>query len=164
RVEKLAHDLLDHFRIRQQALNGKAMVVCMSRRNCVALYDALTALPGCPEVKIVMTGDITRDPKAWSEAGHVTTKARRNEIKQRFIERDDPLKIVIVRYMWLTGFDAPCVNSLYVDKPMKGHTLMQAIARVNRIFHDKPGGLIVDYIGIGDALRTATQKYTAGGG
>ena len=121
-------------------LKGKAMVVCMSRRNCVALYDALTALPGCPEVKIVMTGNLAADPKAWSEAGHITTKGKREAIKARFVDPDDPLQLVIVRDMWLTGFDAPCVNTLYVDKPMQGHNLMQAIARVNRIFRDKPAG------------------------
>lgn len=164
RLAVLAQDLLEHFNRRQQALQGKAMVVCMSRRNCVALYDALTALPNCPEVRVVMTGDITKDPKAWSEAGHITTRQKREEIKARFVDPDDPLKIVIVRDMWLTGFDAPSANTLYVDKPMKGHTLMQAIARVNRIFRDKPGGLIVDFIGIGDELKAATRKYTAGGG
>jgi type I restriction enzyme R subunit len=116
------------------------MVVCMTRANCVRLYDALTALPGCPEVKIVMTGNLSEDPPAWSAAGHITTKAKRAAIKERFVNPDDPLKIVIVCDMWLTGFDAPCANTLYIDKPMKGHTLMQAIARVNRIFQDKPGG------------------------
>jgi type I restriction enzyme R subunit len=156
--------LLDHFQRRQEALKGKAMAVCMSRRNCVTLYDALTALPGCPPVKIVMTGNLAEDPKAWSEAGHITTKAQREDIKAHFIDPDDPLKIVIVCDMWLTGFDAPCVNTMYVDKPMKGHNLMQAIARVNRLFRDKPGGLIVDYIGISDQLKEATRKYTAGGG
>jgi type I restriction enzyme R subunit len=164
RLALLARDLLDHFNRRQEALAGKAMAVCMSRRNCVALYDALTALPGCPEVKIVMTGDLARDPKTWSEAGHITTKGQREAIKARFIDPDDRLKLVIVRDMWLTGFDAPCANTLYIDKPMKGHNLMQAIARVNRIFRDKPGGLIVDYIGIGDDLKEATRKYTSGGG
>ena len=164
RVATLAADLLAHFNQRQTSLKGKAMVVCMSRRNCVALYDALTALPGCPEVKIVMTGNLSADPKTWSEAGHITTKGKRKAIKARYIKPEDPLKIVIVRDMWLTGFDAPCVNTLYVDKPMKGHNLMQAIARVNRVFHDKPGGLIVDYIGIADDLKEATHKYTTGGG
>jgi type I restriction enzyme, R subunit len=164
RLARLAQDLLDHFTLRQAALDGKAMVVCMSRRICVALYDALTALPGCPEARVVMTGDIAEDPTAWSAAGHITTKQKREAIKDRFVEPADPLKIVIVRDMWLTGFDAPCANTLYIDKPMKGHNLMQAIARVNRIFHDKPGGLIVDFIGIGDQLKEATRKYTAGGG
>lgn len=160
----LARDLLDHFNSRQEGLKGKAMIVCMSRQNCVNLYDALTAHPDCPPVKIVMTGNLAEDPPAWNEAGHITTKASREAIKEQFIDPDNPLKLVIVCDMWLTGFDAPCVNSLYVDKLMHGHNLMQAIARVNRIFYDKPGGLIVDYIGIGDRLREATQKYTNGGG
>ena len=164
RVGQLAKDLLEHFTTRQQALNGKAMLVCMTRANCVRLYDALTALPGCPEVKIVMTGNLAEDPPAWSAAGHITTKAKREAIKERFVAADDPLKMVIVCDMWLTGFDAPCANTLYVDKPMKGHTLMQAIARVNRIFQDKPGGLIVDYIGISEQLKAAARKYTSGGG
>ena len=118
RVDVLAQDLLAHFLERQAGLKGKAMVVCMSRRNCVKLYDALTALPGCPEVKIVMTGNLAEDPKAWSQAGHITTKGQREAIKARFVDPDDPLQIVLVRDMWLTGFDAPCVNTLYVDKPM----------------------------------------------
>ena len=164
RVDVLARDLLAHFNERQSGLKGKAMVVCMSRRNSVKLYDALTALPDCPEVKIVMTGNLAEDPKAWSEAGHITTKGQREAIKARFVDPDDSLKIVLVRDMWLTGFDAPCVNTLYVDKPMKDHNLMQAIARVNRIFLDKPGGLIVDFIGIADQLKEATSKYTQGGG
>jgi type I restriction enzyme, R subunit len=145
-------------------LNGKAMVVCMSRRNCVKLYDALTDLPDCPEVKIVMTGNLTEDPPKWSQAGHITTKPQRDAIKARMKDIDDPLRIVIVRDMWLTGTDIPCLHTLYVDKPMKGHSLMQAIARVNRIFRDKPGGLVVDFIGIGEELKEAAKKYTQGGG
>lgn len=164
RLVILARDLLDHFNTRQQALNGKAMIVCMSRRNCVTLYDALQAQPDCPPVKIVMTGNLAADPAEWSQAGHITTKAGREAIKKEFIDPDHSLKLVIVCDMWLTGFDAPCVNTMYVDKLMKGHNLMQAIARVNRIFRDKQGGLIVDYIGIGDRLKEATRKYTSGGG
>ena len=164
RLDRLAHDLLTHFNTRQRSLQGKAMIVCMSRRNCVALYDALTALPECPEVNIVMTGKIAEDPVTWNEAGHITTKAKREAIKARFVKADDPLKMLIVCDMLLTGFDAPCANTLYIDKPMRGHNLMQAIARVNRIFKDKPAGLIVDYIGIGEYLQEATAKYTAGGG
>lgn len=164
RLSVLAADLLNHFRARQQVLKGKAMVVCMSRRNAVGLYDALTALPGCPEIKVVMTGNLAVDPVAWSQAGHITTHARREQIKARFVDPEDRLQIVIVCDMWLTGFDAPCANTLYVDKPMKGHTLMQAIARVNRVFRDKPAGLIVDTIGIADQLKAATRKYTSGGG
>ncbi len=164
RVEDLAATLLDHFQKRTQMLNGKAMAVCMSRRNCVKLYDALTKLPGCPEVKIVMTGNLAEDPPEWSQAGHITTKPQRDAIKARMKDIDDPLKIVIVRDMWLTGTDIPCLHTLYVDKPMKGHSLMQAIARVNRIFRDKPGGLVVDFIGIGEELKEASKKYTQGGG
>jgi type I restriction enzyme R subunit len=164
RVIDLAKTLLKHFLKRNQMLSGKAMVVCMSRRNCVKLYDVLTKLPGCPEVKIVMTGNLAEDPPEWSQAGHITTKPQRDAIKARMKEIDDPLKIVIVRDMWLTGTDIPCLHTLYVDKPMKGHTLMQAIARVNRIFSNKPGGLVVDFIGISDQLKEATKKYTQGGG
>ena len=132
----------------------------MTRQNCVRLYDALTALPGCPEVKVVMTGDLTTDPTAWSEAGHITTKAQRDAIKKRMVDPDDPLQMVIVCDMWLTGTDIPCLHTLYVDKPMHGHNMIQAISRVNRVFRDKPHGLIVDYIGIGDELREATATYT----
>ena len=164
RVADLAKTLLDHFEKRTQMLNGKAMAVCMSRRNCVKLYDALTKLPGCPDVKIVMTGNLSEDPPEWSQAGHITTKPQRDAIKARMKDIDDPLKIVIVRDMWLTGTDIPCLHTLYVDKPMKGHSLMQAIARVNRIFRDKPGGLVVDFIGIGEELKEAAKKYTQGGG
>ncbi len=164
RMQDLAKTLLDHFRKRNQMSNGKAMVVCMSRRNCVKLYHALTELPGCPEVKIVMTGNLAEDPPEWSKAGHITTKPQRDAIKARMKDIDDPLRIVIVRDMWLTGTDIPCLHTLYVDKPMKGHSLMQAIARVNRIFREKPGGLVVDFIGIGEELREATKKYTQGGG
>ncbi len=164
RIQALAEDILAHFQKRQEVLQGKAMIVTMNRAIAVALYDALTALPGCPEIKVVMTGNLARDPKAWSEAGHITTKRQREAIKARFIDPDDPLKMVIVVDMWLTGFDAPVANTLYIDRPMKGHTLMQAIARVNRLFRDKPAGLIVDTIGIADQLREATRKYAAGGG
>jgi len=164
RMQTVARDLLDHFLDRTATLNGKAMVVCMVRENCVRLYDELTALPDCPEVKIVMTGNLGKDPAAWSKAGHLTTKAQRDAIKERMVDAEDPLKIVIVCDMWLTGTDIPCLHSLYVDKPMKGHNVIQAISRVNRVFRDKPHGLIVDYIGIGEELREATGKYTQGGG
>ena len=164
RVDELAQDLLDHFIARHATLDGKAMVVCMIRENCVRLYDALTALPGCPEVKIVMTGDLSKDPPEWSQAGHITTKAQRDAIKQRMVDPDDPLRIVIVCDMWLTGTDIPCLHTLYIDKPMRGHNVIQAISRVNRVFRDKPHGLVVDYIGVGDELREATNKYTKGGG
>lgn len=164
RVAELAADLLAHFRDRTATLAGKAMVVCMVRHNAVRLYDALTALPGCPEVKVVMTGDLAKDPPEWSAAGHLTTKAQRDAIKDRMRDPDDPLAIVIVVDMWLTGTDIPCLHTLYVDKPMRGHTIIQAISRVNRVFRDKPHGLVVDYIGIGDDLREATDRYASGGG
>jgi type I restriction enzyme R subunit len=163
RVEKLAADLLAHFLDRTSTLRGKAMVVCMTRENCVRMYDALTALPGCPDIKVVMTGNLAEDPPAWSEAGHFTTKAQRETIKERLRELNDPLRMVIVCDMWLTGTDIPCLHTLYVDKPMRGHNMIQAISRVNRVFHDKPHGLIVDYIGIGDELRDATAKYAKAG-
>jgi type I restriction enzyme R subunit len=111
-----------------------------------------------------MTGDLSEDPPEWSQKGYITTKPEREAIKARMKDINDPLKIVIVRDMWLTGTDIPCLHTLYIDKPMKGHTLMQAIARVNRIFRDKPGGIVVDFIGIGDQLKEATRKYTEGGG
>lgn len=162
RVQKVAEDILLHYKNRAGTLEGKAMIVCMSRRNCVKLYDAITKLPDCPEVAVVMTGNIGKDPRQWNV--HFRTKDQHEAIKKRFKDPDDPLKIVIVRDMWLTGFDAPCLHTMYVDKIMQDHNLMQAIARVNRVFKDKPNGLIVDYIGIGDKLKDATKKYTGGGG
>ncbi|HET6387436.1 MAG TPA: type I restriction endonuclease subunit R, partial [Armatimonadota bacterium] len=164
RLAELADDLLAHFRDRTSTLQGKALVVCMNRENCVRLYDAITALPDHPETRVVMTGDLSKDPAAWSKAGQLTTKAQRDAIKKRMQDPDDPLQIVIVCDMWLTGTDIPCLHTLYVDKPMRGHTMIQAISRVNRVFRDKPHGLIVDYIGIGDELREATSQYTQGGG
>ncbi len=164
RVDELARDLLAHFRDRTATLKGKALVVCMTRENCVRLHDALRALPDCPEVKVVMTANLAKDPPAWSAAGYVTTKVTRDAIKKRMQDPEDPLGIVIVCDMWLTGTDIPCLHTLYVDKPMKGHSVIQAISRVNRVFRDKPHGLIVDYIGIGDELREATASYTRGGG
>lgn len=164
RVKELASDLLAHFLDRTRTLDGKGMIVAMTRANCVRIYDELTALPGCPEVKIVMTGNLGDDPPKWSEAGHLTTKMQRDAIKKRMIDPEDPLKLVIVCDMWLTGTDIPCLHTLYIDKPMRGHTMIQAISRVNRIFHNKPHGLIVDYIGIGDELREATSKYAQSGG
>ena len=164
RLTTLARDLLDHFRERTATLKGKAMIVCMERANCVKLLEALTALPDCPEIKIVMTGNLADDPPEWSERGYLTTKAQREAIKKRMIDPDDPLQMVIVCDMWLTGTNIPCLHTLYIDKPMQGHNMIQAISRVNRVFRDKPSGLIVDYIGIGDDLREATARYTQGGG
>lgn len=164
RMKTLAQDMLAHYLDRSATLKGKALVVCMERETCVRLYEALTALPGCPLVKIVMTGNLSEDPPAWSQKGYLTTKAQRDAIKQYMIDPDDPLKLVIVCDMWLTGTDIPCLHTLYIDKPMEGHNMIQAISRVNRVFLDKPHGLVVDYIGIGDALREATGQYTSGGG
>ncbi len=164
RVAELASDLLAHFADRCATLAGKGLVVCMTRRNCVALYDALRALPGCPEVKVVMTGSLADDPPEWSAAGHLTTKPQREVLKKRLADADDPLALAIVCDMWLTGTDIPCLHTHYIDKPIRGHNLIQAISRVNRVFRDKPHGLLVDYIGIGDELREATAKYTQGGG
>lgn len=162
RVEKIAEDILMHYQKRTGTLDGKAMIVCMSRRNCVKMYDALTALPDCPEVAVIMTGNISKDPEEWNE--HIRTKDAMEGIKKRFKKLEDPLKIVIVRDMWLTGFDAPCIHTMYIDKVMKGHNLMQAITRTNRVFGNKNAGMIVDYIGIGDQLKNATEKYTGSGG
>lgn len=162
RVPIVAEDLLKHYLKRAEGLPGKAMVVCMSRRNCVKIYNALKELDNCPEIAVIMTANLGKDPKEWSM--HFRTSKEMETIKKRFKDPADPLKLVIVRDMWLTGFDAPCVHTMYVDKIMQGHSLMQAIARVNRVFKDKPNGLIVDYIGIGDRLKDATKKYTGGGG
>lgn len=164
RLDVLAKNLLEHFNKRREFSKGKAMIVCMSRENCVRLYDAIRALPNAPEVKVVMTGNLSKDPQEWSRDGHITTKTQRDIIKARMKDLNDPLQIVIVRDMWLTGTDIPCLDTLYIDKPMNGHNLMQAIARVNRVFSEKQGGLIVDYIGIGSDLKDATKKYTQAGG
>ncbi|GAB3815677.1 hypothetical protein GCM10028895_10100 [Pontibacter rugosus] len=165
RVEAIAKDILQHYTSRTKYganLDGKTMIVCMSRRNCVKLYDALTALEGCPEVAVIMTTNIAKDPVAWNP--HVRSKEEIEGIKARFKDPDDPLKLVIVRDMWLTGFDNPAMHTLYVDKVMSGHNLIQAVNCVATVFRDKPSGLIVDYIEIGDRLRDATKKYTSAGG
>ena len=162
RVNHVASDILEHFTERVKSLDGKAMVVCMSRKNCVKMYDALSALDGCPEIAVIMTTNVGKDPKAWNP--HVRTKEAMEAVKKRFKNPEDPLKMVIVRDMWLTGFDAPCAHTMYVDKIMKGHNLMQAIARVNRVFQDKPNGVVVDFLGISGFLAEATKKYTGSGG
>lgn len=169
RVNNVAQDLVAHFETRQQIFDGKAMIVAMSRRVCVELYDAIVALR--PEwhdeddtkgaIKVIMTGS-SADPAAMQP--HIRNKEGRKAIGERLKDPADPLKLVIVRDMWLTGFDAPCLHTLYVDKPMKGHNLMQAIARVNRVYKDKPGGLVVDYIGIASNLKRALATYTESGG
>ena len=169
RLGLITDDIVTHFAERLEAMDGKAMIVCMSRRICVDLYNALVARrpewhnddDKRGEIKVVMTGSSDDDP-SWQ--GHIRNKARREEIAARFKNPKDPLKVVIVRDMWLTGFDAPSLHTMYVDKPMRGHGLMQAIARVNRVFGDKPGGLIVDYIGIAYHLKQALANYTENGG
>ena len=171
RLAEIAKDIIQHFEQRSAAITGKGMIVCMSRRICVRLFDEIIKLRpqwhdhdiSKGHLKVVMTGDLSKDPKAWNEQGHITTKEKRELIKARLKDINDPLRLVIVRDMWLTGTDVPCLHSLYVDKPMKGHNLMQAIARVNRVFRDKPGGLVVDFIGIGHWLKEAARKFTAGG-
>ena len=169
RLELVAQDLLQHWERRRAKLPGKAMVVCMSRRICVELYDELVKLrpewasdvDGEGTIKVIMTGSAT-DPAPWQT--HIRNSARRKELGDRFKDPDDPFEIVLVRDMWLTGFDAPSLHTMYIDKPMRGHTLMQAIARVNRVFRDKPGGLVVEYIPILADLRRAVVEYTRSGG
>ena len=165
RLRQVAADIVQHFENRVAALDGKAMVVCMSRRICVALYNEIIKLrpdwhspdDNAGVVKIVMTGAAS-DPQEWQP--HIGNKARRDLLAKRARDPKDSLKLVIVRDMWLTGFDAPCMHTMYVDKPMRGHGLMQAIARVNRVFRDKPAGLIVDYIGIAQNLKSALAQYS----
>ena len=169
RVALVARDIVEHFESRREAMDGKAMVVCMSRRICINLYRALVRLR--PEwrdeedhngaLKVVMTGTAS-DPPDWQ--AHIGSKARREALAKRFRDPADPLRMVLVRDMWLTGFDAPSLHTMYVDKPMRGHGLMQAIARVNRVFRDKPGGLVVDYLGLAHELKRALAIYTESGG
>ncbi len=177
RIAIIAADLVQHYERRLEAMDGKAMVVCMSRRICVELYDALIKLrpdwAGAKDddleaeskqpcvVKVVMTGSADDGP-AWQP--HIRNKTRHRDLANRFKDSKDPFRIVIVRDMWLTGFDAPCLHTMYADKPMRGHGLMQAIARVNRVFRDKPGGLVVDYLGLADQLKHALATYTESGG
>lgn len=171
RVELIAKDIVDHFERRREGIaavvgeGGKGMVVCMSRRICVDLYNAIIKLR--PDwhsddedkgfIKVVMTGSAS-DPESFQP--HIRNKAGRDKLAKRAKNENDSLKLVIVRDMWLTGFDAPCMHTMYIDKPMQGHGLMQAIARVNRVFKNKPGGLIVDYLGIADSLKKALSNYT----
>jgi len=167
RIRRIAKDIINHWETRLSILDGKAMIVCMSRRICVELHNEIKKLR--PEwyhkdddkgiIKVVMTGSAS-DPTDWQE--HIRTKDRRKAIGERMKDPSDPLKIAFVRDMWLTGFDAPSLHTMYVDKPMTGHGLMQAIARVNRVFKNKPGGLIVDYIGIAYELKKALSEYTEG--
>ena len=169
RIKQVAEDIVAHFEERSEALEGKAMIVCMSRRICVDLYLELTRLR--PDwhhddddkgvIKVVMTGSAS-DPLEWQQ--HIRNKPRREAMAKRFRDASDPLRVVIVRDMWLTGFDAPSLHTMYVDKPMRGHGLMQAIARVNRVFKDKPGGLVVDYLGLAHELKQALAIHTESGG
>ncbi len=169
RVKNLAKDIVEHFEKRQSVFEGKGMIVAMSRRIAAMLYKEIIALR--PEwhdkdlekgvIKVVMTTSSADGPEI---AQFQTSKKQRRDLSDRMKDPDDPLKLVIVRDMWLTGFDAPCLNTMYVDKPMRGHNLMQAIARVNRVFKDKPGGLIVDYLGIGTDLKKALSFYGEAGG
>ncbi len=168
RLKQVAADLVKHFEQRSEVFDGKGMIVCMSRRICVALHDEIIKIR--PEwynkednkgaIKVIMTGSSVDTD--WQE--HIRNKSRRKAIGDRLKDPTDSLKLVLVRDMWLTGFDAPCLHTLYVDKPMTGHNLMQAIARVNRVFKDKEGGLIVDYLGIAQDLKKALSIYTASGG
>ena len=169
RIRQIAQDLIEHFEARLEVLDGKAMVVCMSRRICVDLYRELVKLR--PEwededdtkgnIKVVMTGSAS-DPLDWQK--HARSKSRREALGNRFRNPDDAFKVVLVRDMWLTGFDAPSLHTMYVDKPMQGHGLFQAITRVNRVFKNKPGGLVVDYLGLANDLRKAIENYTRSGG
>ena len=164
RIALIAADLVTHFEKRIEAMDGKAMIVCMSRRICVDLFNALVALrPEWREetLKVVMTGSADDGPD-WQP--HIRSKDKRRKLANRFKDSADPFRIVIVRDMWLTGFDAPCLHTMYADKPMQGHGLMQAVARVNRVFRDKPGGLVVDYLGLADQLKRALATYTESGG
>ncbi len=165
RLQQVAADLVNHFETRSQSMDGKAMIVAMSRDICVHLYNEIVALrPDWHDsdsekgaIKIVMTGSASDKPLLQP---HIYNKQTKKRLEKRFKDINDPLKLVIVRDMWLTGFDAPCCHTMYVDKPMKGHNLMQAIARVNRVFKNKPGGLVVDYIGIANELKQALKTYT----
>ena len=165
RRKTIVSDILTHFEARQEVFAGKAMIVATSRRIAVAMYDEIISLhPDWHDdnilkgkVKVIMTSS-SSDPLAWQK--HTTTKQDRKTLRERFQDPADPLQLVIVRDMWLTGFDAPCLDTMYVDKIMRGHNLMQAIARVNRVYKDKPGGLVVDYIGIASDLKKALVSYT----
>lgn len=169
RIKLIARDLIDHFEDRLAAMDGKAMVVCMSRRICVELYREIAALrpqwhvdtDDQGSMKVIMTGSAS-DPIEWQS--HIRNKKRREDMALRFRAPKDPFRLVIVRDMWLTGFDAPSLHTMYLDKPMRGHGLMQTIARVNRVFKDKPGGLVVDYLGLADELKQALATYTESGG
>lgn len=167
RVKKLAEDIVNHYEEKSKTIDGKAMIVCMSRRICVDLYDEIIKLRpdwhdddvNKGKIKVVMTGSASDNERLQK---HVGGKQRRDTLAKRMKDNADELKIVIVRDMWLTGFDVPSMHTMYIDKPMKGHNLMQAIARVNRVFKDKSGGVVVDYLGILESLKNALKEYTDG--
>ena len=169
RIRQIAEDIVAHYEARLEQLDGKAMVVCMSRRICVELYRELVNLrPDWEDeddtkgqIKVVMTGSAS-DPLDWQK--HVRSKNARETLGNRFRNTDDIFRVVLVRDMWLTGFDAPGLHTMYVDKPMQGHNLFQAITRVNRVFKDKPGGLVVDYLGLANDLKKAVDHYSRSGG
>jgi len=169
RIERIARDIISHFEERTSVLEGKGMIVCMSRRICVDVHNQIAKLrPNWYDkddekgiVKVVMTGSAS-DPKEWQE--HIRNRIRRRQIGDNFKDPGHELKLLIVRDMFLTGFDAPTLHTMYLDKPIKGHTLMQAIARVNRVYPGKEGGLVVDYMGVGAELKEALINYTASGG
>ena len=171
RIEVVARDIVEHFEQRIDVMDGKGMIVGMSRRICVDLYRELIRLRPAwgasgnddehAVLKVVMTGSAS-DPAEWQQ--HIRSKKRREDLAKRFRNPREPFKLVIVRDMWLTGFDAPSLHTMYIDKPMRGHGLMQAIARVNRVFKDKPGGLVVDYLGLAQELKAALATYTESGG
>lgn len=165
RIAQVAKDIVKHFEDRQSGLDGKAMIVCMSRRICAELYNAIIQLR--PDwhntddnkgfIKLVITGSAADKPELQP---YIRNNGRRKALAKRFKDPADEMKLAIVQEMWLTGFDAPCLHTMYIDKPMQGHGLMQAIARVNRVFKDKPGGLVVDYLGIAEQLKDALRNYT----
>ncbi|WP_019571484.1 type I restriction endonuclease subunit R [Thioalkalivibrio sp. ALMg3] len=169
RLRQVAQQIVEHFEQRRQVIEGKGMAVCMSRTICMDLYDQIIALR--PDwhadddeagfIKVIMTGSATEGERVMQ---HARTKARREALARRYKDPDDDLRLVIVCDMWLTGFDCPPMHTMYLDKPLAGHNLMQAIARVNRVFGDKPGGVVVDFLGIADQLRDAVQTYTQAGG
>lgn len=169
RIQQVAHDLVNHFEERTAATRGKGMIVAMSRHIAVQLYDAIIAErpdwhnedPRYGKIKIIMTGSASDDAAMQP---HLHAKKVKEDIEKRFKEPNDELQLVIVRDMWLTGFDAPCAHTMYIDKPMKAHNLMQAITRINRVFKDKKGGVVVDYIGIANELKSALKNYANAGG
>lgn len=169
RISHIASDIVEHFENRQETMDGKAMIVTMSRRIAIDLYNAITQIrpewhdddDSKGQIKVVMTGSAS-DPLEWQQ--HIRNKIRRTRLAERMKQSDSDMKLVIVCDMWLTGFDVPSMHTMYLDKPMKGHNLMQAIARINRVYKDKPGGLVVDYLGVAAALREALETYTENGG